>query len=77
MIKANLICVVCTNGDLDFMTRSEDGRVYLECAECMTGYWNAADLTASEKFRAEAVDWEARPATVEEVARAGWADLHD
>ena len=75
MLAADLNCRVCQNGDLRFMVRSTDGRCFVECAECMTAYWNAGDLSASDTFRTEDQSWTSVPANVDEVVAAGWAPL--
>ena len=73
MIRAEGFCVVCDNGDLVFSVRADSGDVIIECAECMTGYSQTLDLSASPKLRMEGVGSE--PASTEAVMAAGLGDL--
>ena len=58
-----------------FMVRSTDGQCFVECAECMTSYWNASDLLVSATFRAEDQSWTSVAASMDEVVAAGWEPL--
>lgn len=70
---AHADCPVCSNGLLVFMVQSESGRLFLECEECMTGYWGAPTL--DDSFRTEEAEWPSRPATKSEVEHVDWAVL--
>jgi len=75
VLAADLDCRVCQNGDMRCMVRSTAGRCFVECAECMTGYWNAGDLSVSDTFRTEDQTWTSVSANVDDVTAAGWAPL--
>jgi len=75
VLTADLICRVCTNGDMRFMVRTQDDRCFVECLECMTGYWDARDLATSPVFRTEEATWTAAAATRADVVAAGWQSL--
>jgi hypothetical protein len=68
LIRSAVECTTCTNGDLAFMAMEDDGTVFLECQECLTGF---LDLTAAgDTFRCEDLKARYRPATQAEVDRA-------
>ncbi|MEV0713355.1 hypothetical protein [Asanoa sp. NPDC050611] len=67
MLIANVDCQVCSNG-LMLYTMGEISGLFLECAECLTGYRDPADL-AHGRFRVEDLREPTRPATVEEARR--------
>lgn len=48
------------------------GRVFAECQECHTGYWEP-DLSVT--FRGEDAEWQSSPAGVDESLAAGWSSL--
>ena len=73
LIHALGTCKVCTNGDLVFSVLTANGRVIVECLECMTGYLDPRDLTDSATARME--DIHARAATHADVTAAGASDL--
>jgi hypothetical protein len=64
-IFSELECTVCSNGRLVFMYDEAGGQLFLECEECMTGYWDVAG--PSDVFRTE--DWTnpTRLARIDEV----------
>ncbi|GIF71021.1 hypothetical protein [Asanoa siamensis] len=72
MLVATVGCRVCANGLIVFTVGSG---LFLECVECLTGYRDPADLTAS--FRVEDLREPTRPATAAEVANRGWAAYLD
>jgi len=68
-------CRVCTNGLIQFWTRSDTGRVFFACEECLMGYWEPPSRGAPTFLFTNEVTWPCRPATRDEVAEAGWSDL--
>lgn len=66
-------CRVCVHGELVFSVVSPDERLVIECLECLTGYIQLTDIATSELLRMD--ETESRFATVQEVERAGMADL--
>ena len=48
---SKLDCNVCTNGRLIYMHYMQDNILFLECEECMTGYWDIEK--PGDTFRAE------------------------
>jgi hypothetical protein len=50
-IASPLGCIACSNGQLIFMVDEETDRRFLECEECMTGFWDT--LGPGEPFRTE------------------------
>lgn len=69
-LHAKIECTNCTNGEIVFRCRTDNGRVYLACDECLTGYWDLPDRGMA--FRTEDAEWESRPATRDEIDAAGW-----
>jgi hypothetical protein len=62
-------CAVCTNGLLEIRRQDGSGRVFAQCQECMTGYWEP-DMNVS--LRGEDAGWTSSPASMEDAMRAGW-----
>jgi len=73
VIQAEGSCVVCTNGDLVFASRADSGAVIVECRECMTGYSQPLDLSASPKLRMDEVSSE--PASLDAILATGLGHL--
>jgi hypothetical protein len=69
----DLICGVCDNGQLVVMKQLPTGRLFVECRECLTGWWHPTDLSTS--FRTETMDGNVTPATTQDVTDTGWEAL--
>lgn len=64
-VFSDLQCTVCSNGRLVYMYDEDRGRTFLECEECMTGYWDATG--PSDVFRTEDSTSVTRLARIDEV----------
>ncbi len=64
-VFSDLECTVCSNGRLVFMYDEDRSQLFLECEECMTGYWNVTD--PSDTFRTEDSSSQTRLARLNEV----------
>jgi hypothetical protein len=65
-VFSDLECTVCANGRLVYMYDESSDRIFLECEECMTGYWDVTGL--SDVFRTEDSTSPTRLARIDEVA---------
>jgi hypothetical protein len=64
-VFSDLECTVCANGRLVFMWDEDCGQLFLECEECMTGYWDVAG--PSDTFRTEDSTAHTRLARIDEI----------
>ena len=69
---SDLECIVCANGRLVYMYDEDRSKVFLECEECMTGYWDVAG--PADIFRTEDSQAATRLARLEEITRAQRSD---
>ncbi|MER6488982.1 hypothetical protein ABT264_36205 [Streptomyces virginiae] len=72
LIESWLDCTVCNNGLLVFMTRTDTGRLYLECDECLSGYTAISTSGVDCHFWTDQADWDGRPASRSDVLTAGF-----
>jgi hypothetical protein len=61
---------VCENGQIVVMKQLPMGRLFVECRECLTGWWHPTDATTW--FRTETMAGDVGFATTEDVRNAGW-----
>lgn len=75
-IRIQADCRTCGEGDLIYSRRTQDGVIFAECLECLTGYDVEFDTNLSagvrlgEVWRLEEADWDWEPANPEEVQSA-------
>jgi uncharacterized protein with PIN domain len=62
-------CAVCSNGLLELRRQDSSDRIFAECRECYTAYWQP-DMV--DMFRGDEVEWSSSEATMDEALRAGW-----
>ena len=71
---ADVACTTCSNGLLVFLVGDDDGRVFLECEECMStcaGIDDAGEATGRTGFSFDD-DAPVSPATKAQIRSCGW-----
>ena len=81
MVRADLSCVVCTNGEVVFSRRDDTNEILVECRECrecrecLTGYCEPTNIEDGPRVRMESTDWPMSEPSTAEIRAAGLGDL--
>ena len=69
-------CPFCGQGRLFVFKNMDQGKLYLHCEECETGYYDPNKLNKEHSFLTLQEDFKAIEATEEDILKSEWKDLN-